>query len=323
MKLLPAFLFTILLFPNAKTWSQKRNAKFDTTVVFDKYIQQAIKDWQVPALAIVVVKDNQTLFICASTTKAMTATCMAMLVDQGKLNWDDLVIKYLPDFKLFDPFVTRDIRIRDLFLHNSGVGNADYLWVNSQLNAAQIVDKLQLIKPSYPYRAGFIYQNIFYLVAGQVIEKIAGMPWSEFITKNIFLPLGMNRTKALLSMVTDDNIASPHFIIDSVLQPIEQESVDAMGPAGSVLSSIDDISLWLSCMLDSSKYAGGRLVKPATWNEMLKPQTLVPESQFYPTQSLTKPNFTSYALGWFQQDYRGFKLNFHTGSLSGAVAIHG
>lgn len=344
MRIQPTLFFTIFIVCSIELQAQKRPAKIDTAAAFDAYVQQAVIDWQVPGLAIVVVKnnqvafkktygvrnlktgqpvDNQTLFICASTTKAMTAACLGILVDQGKINWDDPVTKYMPDFALYDPAVTREIRVRDLFLHNTGVGNTDYLWVNNTLSSAEIVQKLQLVKPAYSLRSSFIYQNIFYLVAGQVIEKVSGMPWSEFITKKIFQPLGMNRTKALLSMVQDDNITSPHDWIDNQIQPIEQESADLVGPAGSVLSSIDDIARWVSCMLDSSKYSGGRLLSTATWKELLKPQVLVPEAQFYPTQQLTKPNFTSYAFGWFQQDYKGHKLNFHTGSLSGVVALHG
>jgi len=334
---------TQLLF-TLQAGAQKKTVPPDTTAIFDAYVQKAIKEWEVPGLAIVVVKDNkvvfkkaygtrelgtaklvdnQTLFVCASTTKAMTATCMAMLVDEGKLNWDDPVIKYLPGFRLYDPYVTRELRVRDLFLHNSGVGNTDFLWGDNILSSDEVLEHMQLAKPAYSLRSGFIYQNIFYLVAGKVIEKISGQPWASFITKHIFQPLGMNRTKPELKQVTDANMTKPHFRIDSTIRVIEHDTADVIGPAGSVWSCIDDISLWMKCMLDSSKYAGGRLVKPATWKELLKPQTVVSEAEFYPTQKITKPNFTTYAFGWFQQDYKGWKLNFHTGSLSGAVAIHG
>ncbi len=326
-----------------QTAAQKKAANTDTTAVFDAYVQKSIKEWEVPGLAIVVVKnnevvfkkaygttelgtdhavDNQTLFVCASTTKAMTATCMGILVDEGKIKWDDPVIKYLPDFRLYDPWVTRELRVRDLFLHNTGVGNTDYLWADNILSSNEVLDHMQLVKPSYSLRSGFIYQNVFYLVAGKVIEKVSGMPWSAFITQHIFQPLGMNRTKAELKQITDANMTKPHFRIDSVIRVIEHDTADVIGPAGSVWSSIDDISLWLKCMLDSSKYSGGRLVQPNTWKELLKPQTLVTDEQFYPTQTITLPNFKTYAMGWFQQDYKGRKLNFHTGSLAGAVAIH-
>lgn len=327
-----------------RTPAQKKTNIIDTASQFDAYVQKAIKDWEVPGLAIVVIKNNnvvfkksygvrelgtskmvnnQTMFVCASTTKAMTAACMGILVDEGKLNWDDPVIKHLPTFQLYDPYVTRELRVRDLFLHNTGVGNTDFLWADNNLSSDEVLEHMRLAKPSYSLRSGFIYQNIFYLVAGKVIEKISGMSWQSFVTQRIFQPLGMKSTRATFSLLKDTNISAAHYRIDSAITVIQHDTADAIAPAGAVWSNIDDIALWVSCMLDSGKYAGGRLVKPNTWNELLKPQTIVSESQFYPTQQLTRPNFTTYALGWFQQDYMGRKLNFHTGSLSGAVAIHG
>lgn len=323
--------------------AQKKGKALDSIALFDNYIQQAVKDWEAPGLAIVVVKDHQvifkkgygvtqlgtdhpvnaqTLFNCASTTKAMTAVCMGILVDQGKLNWDDPVIKYLPEFQLYDPWVTRELRVRDLFLHNSGVGNADFLWGDNHLNADEILEKMRLVKPSYSMRSSFIYQNIFYLAAGKVIEKVSGIPWADFVRQQIFQPLGMNNTYSQIAQVTSKNLAEPHFRIDQKIQVITRDIADVVGPAGSVLSCIDDMGIWIKTMLDSSKYAGGRLLKTVTWKEMFRPQTLVTPEQFYPTKELTKPNFMTYALGWFQQDYRGKKLNFHTGSLAGAVAIN-
>ncbi len=339
-----SILLLILLTLHLLPFAQKARTLADTVAQFDTYVRKAMKDWEVPGMAIVVVRngdvvfkkaygtrelgsgkpvDDQTLFCCASTTKAMTAACMAILVDQGKVKWDDPVVKYLPGFKLYDSYVTRDLRVRDLFLHNTGVGNADFLWGNNTLNADEILEHMQWVKPTYPYRGGFIYQNIFYLVAGKLIEKVSGQTWEDFLTSNIFRPLGMNRTRTNIINLPDDNFSLPHFRIDGVVSPISFDTADVIGPAGSVRSSINDISLWVRCMIDSSKYSGGRLVKPATWNELLKPQNFVDENSFYPTARLTRPNFTTYALGWFQQDYKGKKLNFHTGSLAGEIAIHG
>jgi CubicO group peptidase (beta-lactamase class C family) len=168
---------------------------------FDAYVESARKLYQVPGLAVTVVKDGkvlfkkgygvrelgttsavdtQTLFACASTTKAMTAMCMAMLVDEGKVKWDDAVIKHLPDFQLYDPYVTRELKIRDLFTHNSGVGNADFFWSIMSIPGDEVLSKMKMVKPSYSLRSSFIYQNIFYLYAGKVIEKVSGQPWEEF-----------------------------------------------------------------------------------------------------------------------------------------------
>ena len=312
---------------------------------FDTYVEQSRNSWQVPGLSIAVVKDGkvifkkgyvvrelgkpdkvdtQTLFACASTTKAMTAMCMGMLVDEGKVNWDDAVIKYLPDFKLYDPYVTRELKIRDLFTHNSGVGNADFLWDIMDIPSDEVLKKMADVKPSYSLRSSFIYQNIFYLAAGKIIEKVSGLPWEKFVAARIFEPLGMTRTVPMRKDVKDPNQTSAHFFVHNAVTVIELSSADAIAPAGSVWSCADDMSKWMLSMLDSSKYEGGkRLVTAKTWMEMLKPQVMVTAGEFYPTAQLTKPNWTTYGLGWFQQDYRGHKINFHTGSLFGAIAING
>jgi CubicO group peptidase (beta-lactamase class C family) len=215
------------------------------------------------------------------------------------------------------------MRIRDLFLHNSGVGNTDFLWGMNILTSDETMDRMQLVKPSYSFRSSFIYQNLFYHIAGKVIEKVSGESWADFVTAHIFKPLGMKRTVPLLSRIMDNNIAQAHYTIDGKVERIIRDTADRIDAAGSVYSNIDDISLWVKCMIDSSKYEGGRLVSANTWFTLLKPQTFVTEDGFYPTAQLTKPNFTTYALGWFQQDYKGQKLNFHTGSLAGEIAIHG
>jgi CubicO group peptidase (beta-lactamase class C family) len=340
------YLFLLLLLAVTVTtvFSQKKKTSLkDSIAVFDAYIQNAMKDWRVPGMSVAIVKNNQivftkgygvreittdkkvdtkTYFSCASTTKAMTAVCMGILVDEGKVSWNDPVINYLPQLKLYDAYVTNELRIRDLFIHNSGVGNADFLWSDNILNADEILAKMKLVKPSYSFRSSFIYQNIFYLIAGKVITKITGKPWDIYVKEKIFDPLKMNHTKALLSEVHDENATKPHFLVDDKIMVIPKDSADVIAPAGSVTSCADDIALWMQCMIDSSKYAGGRLVKPETWKYLLKPQTLVTESEFYPTQYLTKPNFMTYGMGWFQQDYKGYKINFHTGSLNGATAIH-
>jgi len=310
---------------------------------FDAYVEKSRVQWQMPGMAVVVVKDgktilkkgygvrrlgdkapvdDQTLFVCASTTKAMTAACMGILVDQGKVKWNDPVINYLPTFQLYDPYVTRELKIRDLFIHDSGVGNTDFLWGSMKISSQEVLDKMKLVKPTYSMRSSFIYQNIFYLAAGQVIEKVSGVPWKKFIKENIFDKLGMTRTVPMLREATDVNKSAPHFLVENSIQVIEHTSADEIGPAGSVWSCANDISKWVASMLDSSKYVGGKLLSAKTWGELVKPQVIVPDG-FYPTMQIIKPNWTTYGLGWFQHDYKGKKINFHTGSLAGAIAIHG
>lgn len=356
----PYLLLWLLLAGLAKQplSAQSKRHTTDPVAQYDAYVQQAVREWKVPGLTVTVIKDGklllkkgygvrelpgvgsgkaeavdtQTLFAMASTTKAMTAACLGMMVDEGKLRWDDPVTDYLPDFQLYDPAVTREIRVRDLLIHNTGVGNADVLWAAMTISPDEILRRMRFVKPTYSFRSGFVYQNIMYLAAGKVLEKVSGMPWPVFMRTRLFDPLGMRRTKALFRDVTDANRAKPHMTINDTIRAInsakEEGLADAVGPAGSVWTCADDVAAWMQCMLDSGRYHNGEpqgkaLLKPATWAELFKPQTLVTDAEFYPTQALTRPVWKTYGLGWFQQDYRGHRINFHTGSLTGMVAMHG
>ena len=312
----------------------------------DAYVAQAVKDWKAPGLAIAVVKDGKVVFekgygvrevgklaafdtstasAIASTTKAFTAVAMGMLVDEGKVRWDDPVTKYLPAFQLSDPWVTRELTVRDLLTHRSGLGSTDYLWAVSDLPADTMMQRLRLVKPSYSLRSSFVYQNVMYIMAGQVIAAASGMPWDRFVQTRIFDPLGMHDTYPHASLVpAGANAATPHFRYggDTVVAIRRGES-RALGPAGDVWSSVSDMSRWMLFLLDSARVNGKRLLKPATYEELFTPQVMVPPDEFYPTAELTMPHWTTYGLGWFQQDYQGKMLDFHTGSLNGMVAIIG
>ena len=337
------FLLIMITLISSST-AQKKVASQDKNIsAFDQYVQTAMRDWSVPGMGVVVVKDNRvlfsktygvrefgrpdqvnnhTLFSIGSTTKAMTAVCMGILVDQGKVKWEDEVIRHLPDLQLYDPYITRNLRIKDLFTHNSGTGNTDFLWGNMTITPEEIIKKMAQVKPVYPFRGGFVYQNIFYLIAGQVIERVSGKPWEVFIRERIFIPLQMEHTVPLLGMASAENIAIPHYLFDGVTTPIKRASADSVGPAGSVYSCIEDLAKWAQCMIDGSKYPGGRLLQHQTWQEMFRPQVIVPANQFYPTAQILQPSWTTYGLGWFQHDYKGRKINYHTGSLPGEIAMH-
>lgn len=348
----PILLLLLLATVTASVGQKKSPNDLDKKLKeFDAYTQVALKQWEVPGAGVAVVKDGkviylkafgtrdlqtgapantETLFSIGSTTKAMTAVCLGMLVDEGKLAWNDPVSKYLPEFQLYEPYVTKELKIRDLLLHNSGVGNTDFLWGSMNIPEDEILRRMRMVKPTYSFRSGFIYQNIFYIAAGKVIEKVSGQNWHAFIQARIFQPLGMTRTVTKLKSIQDDNHTKPHYRLQGKILVIGHTNDDEVSAAGSVWSSIADMSKWTLCMLDSSKlpstslgqFAGGRLLKPQTWAEMFKPQTLVTSSQFYPTQQLTKPNWMTYGFGWFQHDYKGHKVNFHTGSLAGLIALH-
>jgi CubicO group peptidase (beta-lactamase class C family) len=321
-------------------------AAADPAAALDAYAAKAVRDWQVPGLAISVVKDGrvvfargygvrelgrpapadtQTLFAIGSTTKAMTAAALGMLVDEGKVRWDDPVTRYVPAFQTGDPYVTREMTVRDLLTHRGGLGNADYLWYESDIRSDEVRRRLRFLRPAYSFRAGFIYQNVMYAVAGDVVEAASGMPWEQFVRRRIFEPLAMSRTAATLREAqARDNVAAPHDRVDGTIRPIRNASVDPVAPAGSIWSSVADMAKWMRFMLDTARTADGRqLLKPGTWAELLKPQTIVTPQGFYPTARLTRPHWTTYALGWFQHDYNGRAVSFHTGSIDGMIAIIG
>jgi CubicO group peptidase (beta-lactamase class C family) len=334
IKILVLTLFTV----SAQTNSKK-------VTELDAYIQKGIELWKPPGLAVTVVKDGEiifkkgygvttigtdkavdenTLFGCMSTTKAFVAAGLAMLVDDGKLNWDDKVINHLPEFQLKDPYLTREITIRDLLTHRTGLGNTDYLWSMMTISSDSALYKMRDVEATYSLRSSYIYQNLMYLAAGKVLEKISGQTWGDFLKARIFQPLGMNDTYSLLKQVKlIENKADAHYEIDGEITKIEQMSADNIGPAGSMWSSINDIGKWIQFLLNKGVKDGNQLISSSNFEELFKPQQIIPSNEFYPTQQITKPHWMTYGLGWFQHDYRGKMVQFHTGSLSGMVALAG
>ncbi|MEJ2540858.1 MAG: serine hydrolase [Gemmatimonadota bacterium] len=222
-------------------------------------------------------------------------------------------------------WLTREITVRDLLTHRAGLGNADYLWYETETDLDEILARFAHAPLAYSPRSSFIYQNIMYAAAGAVVEAASGMSWEAFVQRRIFDPLGMEGTRPLLGAVEGEaNVARPHDRVEGQRIVIENASVDPVKAAGSVWSSVNDMSRWLRLLLADGVAPGGqRLLDSATVAELFRPQTLVPASQFYPTARLTRPHWTTYGLGWFQHDYRGEKVDFHTGSIDGMVAIAG
>lgn len=312
---------------------------------FDAYVQQGVEDWEAPGLAVAIVKDREvvfskgygvrelgkpdpvdehTLFAIGSTTKAMTAAAIGMLVDEGKLDWDDPVADHLPGFQLSDAFVTREVTIRDLLTHRAGLPNADYLWYGRDNEPEDIIHRMRYVPLETSMRSAFTYQNIMYATAGAVVAEVSGASWEEFIRDRIFGPLGMTGAIATAATLEQQpNVAAPHARVDSVIQVIDNASVDAVAPAGSVWASVADMAKWMRFLLEGVTQEGTRLLTEETHRELFTPQTLVDPDEFYPTQELTKPHWMTYALGWFQHDYDGRAVDFHTGSIDGMVAIHG
>lgn len=311
---------------------------------FDADVAKAVKAWKATGLAIAVVRndsvlfakgygvremgkpdlvDADTRFAIGSTTKAMTVLALGMLVDEGKVRWDAPVTDYLPAFKLSDSYVTRELTVRDILTHRTGLGNADLLWSGADYSAEEIFRRTATLPLAYPFRAGFVYQNIMYALAGDIVRATSGMSWDAFLQSRILAPLGMKHTVTRLADISGQpNVASPHGEVDDTLRVLRNRTVDPVAPAGSVWSSVNDMARWMRFVLDSGRVNGKRLITEQTFKQWLSPQN-VADPNTYPALSLAKPHFFHYAMGWFVQDYNGQAVAMHTGSIDGMSAIIG
>jgi CubicO group peptidase (beta-lactamase class C family) len=317
----------------------------------DAYAKRVQEEFEVPGLAVAVVKDGKvvlakgygvrklgervpvdehTLFGIASNTKAFTAAALAMLVDEGKLSWDDPVIKHLPSFQMYDPYVTRELTVRDLLTHRSGMGlgAGDLLfWPSTSFTREEIVQRIRFIKPATSFRSRYAYDNILYLVAGEVLRAVSGKTWDTFVQERIFAPLGMTRSNtSTKAFRPSDNIATPHARAEGKLKPIEYMNLDNNAPAGAINSCVAEMAKWLIARLDGGKYrttdgTEKRLFSQQQNQEMWAAQTILPINQHPPPPlAALKPNFSAYGLGWVLNDYRGYKMVSHTGGLAGLVS---
>ena len=315
---------------------------------FDAYVAQAVKDWRVPGLAIVVVKDDSVVFMKGygvrelgkpdpvtvhtrfgnmSTTKAFTAMLVAMLADSGKVSYDDPVTKYEPGVQFADPYVTREITVRDLLTHRVGFGDPDYLWGTSGLDFPAMTRRLRLVPATSSFRSRFQYNNVTYALAGDVAARASGATWQTLMRSRIYGPLGMTESypdAAELKAANIADVSSPHGIVRDTVRvlPAALEGIDDIAPAGSAFSTATDMAKWLRFLLDSARVAGRRLVGARNFAQLFRPQQVIANS-LYPATRLTGSHFQAYGMGWFLQDYRGEFIAYHTGSIEGRSAIVG
>ncbi len=307
-------------------------------------IERGMRDWEIPGLAIAIVRDDSvvyargfgvrelgrpepvdehTLFAIGSASKAFTAAAVAMLVDEGRLRWDDPATLHLPDFQLFDPWATRQLTVRDLLTHRVGLARGDQLWYASGLDRDEILRRTRYLEPSWGFRAEFGYQNLMYLAAGQLVRAVTGRSWDDFTTDRIFAPLGM-ATSSTSTVGLDDllNVARPHAEIDGGLRPIPYRNIDNVGPAGSINSSVHEMASWVRLQLDGGSFNGQRLLEEATVAEMHTPLMLVRRSGRWADMTPAS-NFMAYGLGWFLNDHRGRMVVQHGGNIDGMHALVG
>ena len=322
---------------------------------FDQRVEQLRTGFGVPGVAVAIVENGQptlargwgvreigtgkavdadTIFATGSTGKAFTAAALAVLVDQGKIGWDDKVIDHMPYFRMYDPWVTREMTIRDLLVHRSGLGlgAGDLLFVpNSDRSRKEVTLALRHIEPATSFRSAYAYDNVLYIVAGQLIEDVSGMSWEQFMRRHVFQPLGMtSSTVSASEVVANPNRAEPHARIDGPVRGLgtqvklgpETAISPVAAPAGGLSISANDMTKWLLAQLGRGKIPGsdGNLFSAANAQEMWKPVTLTPTDRFPPEFAAVEPNFQTYALGWTVQDYRGAKLVWHRGAVFGSLA---
>jgi CubicO group peptidase (beta-lactamase class C family) len=306
---------------------------------------RTLKEFNVPGIAVGVIEDGRvlvekgygvrkigesapvtehSLFQIASNTKAFTAASLAILADQKKISWDDRVIDVLPSFQMSDAYVSREMRIRDLLCHRSGLslGAGDLMvFPDSTLSAPVFLQHLRYVPLSTSFRSRYAYDNVLYTVAGQVIEKVSGLSWQDFIQQKIFDPLGMTESRPRAEeLKPTDEIAFPHARNGSKLEVLAPDRLGSGAPAGAINSSVHDILKWVNTQLNQGAYAGGRLFSAEQSKEMWTPHIFVPISDKYPPELASqKPNFQAYGLGWFLTEYHGERIIFHTGGLGGMV----
>jgi len=320
---------------------------------FDAYVDAVRKQFDVPGIAVAIVKDGRivmefgsgvrklgepakvdahTQFAIASNTKAFTAASLAILADEKKLDMNDRVIDRLPWFQMSDPYVTREMRVRDLLAHRSGLslGAGDLLyWPATTYTTQEVVQRLRYVPLTNSFRAEYAYDNILFAVAGLVIEQVSGKPWADFVRERIFTPLGMteSQTHAPTSIGANDDIATGHAKFDfKDLKPVAPMSWNNNQAAGGIYSSVHDLSKWMTMQLDGGRYTDSAGKQQQLFSEKRQAEMwslITPihiNEPSVPELKAAKPNFSGYGEGWFVSDYRGHKLVWHTGGWPGMVS---
>ena len=309
--------------------SEKRNYK-----ELYNYIQTAVDSFNMPGLAVGIIKngevvflegfgyrntetkekvDENTLFGIASCSKAFTAACIAMLVDEGKLDWKDKVIDHYPGFELYDPYITRELMIEDLLCHRAGYQtfDGDLLWYGTDYSREEIVRRFRYRKNPYSLREKFGYSNLMYIAAGEVIKNVTGKTWEEFVAERIFEPLGMTTTTTTNSGFENmENVARPH--LDG--KPVPFISYDNSGPAAAINTSAAELLKWVELMLNKGEWNDSAVFSEKQYYELVKPQTMLNSGR---ANTIDGTHFSVYGLGWAMKDYKGMKVIDHGGGLPG------
>ncbi|MEP6928975.1 MAG: serine hydrolase, partial [Flavobacterium sp.] len=308
----------------------------------DVLVDRTMKAFDVPGIAVAIVKDGKvvlakgygvtsiktqqktdanTLFGIASNSKAFTSAALAMLVDEGKIKWDDKVTKYLPDFKMSNDYITQEFTIRDLLTHRSGLGLGAgdlMIWPDgSDFTATDIIHNLRYLKNVSSFRSKFDYDNLMYIIAGEIVHVVSGQTWADFVENRIMKPLEMNNSVASIKRLKDtSNVITPHVPVDGKLKTIKRYENNLFDGAAGIYSSVNDLSKWAILQINNGKYGDNKqLFSEKEHDEMWQLQTIIPTK----TKPPYNTHFYGYGLGWFLNDVKGYKQVSHTGGLEGNV----
>ncbi len=334
IRILFLLLFVFPLFVSAQSLDDKLKE-------IDAYANTVMDTWHGPGMAIAIVKDGKvvlakgygvrelgkpdkvdenTLFAIASNTKAFTTASLAILVDEGKLNWNDKVSKYLPEFQMYDPWVTNELTIRDIVSHRSGLDtfSGDLLWYDTTYSTDEILRRVRYLKPVSSFRTRYGYQNLMFIAAGRVVEKASGMKWADFVRSRILTPLGMNRTTTSVRDMKD-NFAMPHNESGGTMRALPPGYLDDAIGAVRLNSTVADLSKWIRLQLGRGTFEGKKIFSEAQSWQMWQPNTLQPISEAASKNNPTR-HFNAYAMGWGTYDYYGRKIVNHSGGLDGMLS---
>lgn len=310
----------------------------------DRLVNKTLETFNVPGIAVAVIKDDMivhlkgygvssittgmktdenTLFAIASNSKAFTSAALGILVDEGKLTWETKVTDIIPEFRLYNSYVTEDFNIKDLLSHRSGMGLGAgdlMLWPDSStFTKEQIIHNLRYLKQTSPFRTKYDYDNLLYLVAGEVVTRVSGQSWEDFVESRIMKPLGMDNSAASFSRVRNrSNIIDPHIPVNGVLQVVPMYQSSLFNSGAGIISSVSDMSKWVMMQINRGRYGDNnsiQMLKEATQREMWTPQTIIPVRNPGPYRT----HFSAYGLGWGLTDVAGYLQASHTGGLGGVV----
>lgn len=327
-------LISLIIFLTPKYNYFQNNYDFEK---LDQYIKSAVELFSVPGLAVGIIKNGEVLFAngyglrsnessdsvnaetifgIASLSKAFTSASIGMLVDDGKLKWSDRVIDHLPWFKLYDPYITREIKIFDLLSHRVGLAtfDGDLLWYGTNYSREEIVKRISEMPIKNGFREKYGYQNVMFLVAGELMKEVTGKTWEEFVEERIFIPLGMSNSTVTNSVINaNTNTATPH--LEGKVQDFI--NYDNSGPAASINSCVDDMLKWAKFWINEGMVDSIRLLSIDSYNTITSPYMSISAGN---RKEIGGTHFIATGLGWFLSDYAGRKVLAHGGGLPGFLS---